>query len=76
MEDDVAHMILEEVRNTRAELHLHRAESSDRHDALDTRVRGVEGWQNNVDGKVTMFGIFCTIAGGLIAWLSNFVKHQ
>lgn len=64
MEKDIAEIILEELR-------AHREESSKRHEQIDVRVRKVETWQSNADGKVTMIGVFGVLFGGFITWLTD-----
>lgn len=71
MSEEIQHVILDEVRNIRAELHLHRTESYDRHDKIDVRVRQVESWQNNADGKITVIATVGVILGGFITWIGN-----
>jgi hypothetical protein len=40
----------------------------DRH---DDRIITVERWQSNAEGKVTMVGIFGSLVGGLVVWLTS-----
>lgn len=71
MSEEIQHIILDEVRNIRAELHLHRTESYERHDKIDERVRAVESWQNNANGKITVITAVSMAVGGVITWISN-----
>ena len=72
--DNIQQIILEEVRNTRDELKAHRAESLLRHDGIDTRVRHIESWQSNANGKITMIGIVGVLVGGVIGWITDIFK--
>ena len=44
-------------------------------DGHDERLRTVENWQSKTDGKITMFGVLCTTAGGAFAWIVSLFKH-
>jgi len=62
--DDISQIILDELR-------AHREESRDRHDKIETRVRNVEAWQSNADGKITVFGLVGVFIGGFVTWVTN-----
>jgi hypothetical protein len=64
MDKEISQIILDELR-------AHREESRDRHDQLDIRVRNVEGWQKNAEGKITIIGLVCTATAGFVAWIST-----
>ena len=66
MADDKLDIILDELR-------AHRDESRDRHNQLDGRVRNVEAWQSNAEGKAKMLAVVMTSAAGVFAWLSGFL---
>lgn len=61
MNDDISQIILAELRDFRKD--------------INTRVNSVEKWQANADGKITMFGVFCMVIGGVIVWITNLFKH-
>lgn len=71
MNNDIQQVILEEVRNIRGELQLHRSESAERHENLDVRVRNTEKWQSNADGKITVIGVVAVMVGSVLTWLAN-----
>jgi phosphatidylserine decarboxylase len=71
MSDEIQQIILDEVRNIRGELQLHRTESAERHDNLDVRVRATEKWVNNADGKITVLGVVAVMVGSVLTWLAN-----
>ena len=71
---DIQEIILDEVRNVRSELQDHRRESSERHDKMDGRVRSVESWQAEANGKITAFGTAGVILGGVITWVTGLFK--
>ncbi len=43
---------------------------------LAPRVVNVERWQSNIDGKITMFGLFCGMIGSAIAWLAGIIHKS
>ena len=59
MSKDISEVILEELREFRRDMQV--------------RVNKVESWQANADGKITMFGLFCTGIGGIAAWLASHI---
>jgi len=69
MTKDISELILEELRD-------HRAESRERHEKLSDRVSTVEAWQNNANGKITMFGAFGIVIGGVLSWVVSIFKHS
>lgn len=68
MSEDISQIILQELRE-------HRRESSVRHENMDTRVRVVETWQANAEGKVKVFGLFLAAVTSFLAWLIGVFKH-
>jgi len=64
MEPEISEIILQELRD-------HRKESATRHEAIEQRVRHVESWQSNADGKITAFGIVGVFIGGLVTWATD-----
>lgn len=70
---DINEIILQEVRETRAELKAHRLESNVRHDSLELRVRTNERWISDANGKITMFGLFCAAVGSAVAWVAGII---
>lgn len=71
---DLQEIILDEVRNVRAELQAHRVESVTRHNGIDTRVRAVENWQSDANGRMTMLGLVGVCIGAVATWFLDFVK--
>ena len=65
---DIQEVILEELR-------AHRTESNARHVEMDKRVRNIENWQSDANGKITMFGAFGTALGAFIVWVVSIFKH-
>lgn len=61
MPDNVTQIILDELRAMRED--------------IAPRLRKVESWQDNADGKITMFGLFCSAIGGIVVWFVGTFKH-
>lgn len=61
MSKDISEIILEELREFRKDMH--------------NRVGKVEMWQSNVDGKITVFGLFCAAIGSFVVWMTN-ILHR
>lgn len=68
MSDDITQIILDELRE-------HRKESNDRHVAIDKRVRKVENWQAEANGKITIIGTVGVAVGGIVTWLTDVFRH-
>lgn len=66
MPKEITEIILEELRE-------HRRESSMRHEKMDHRVRKIEDWQSNANGKITMLGAIGVFMGGIVTWLTKFI---
>lgn len=43
-------------------------------DSHDTRIRSVENWQSNANGKITAFGIAGVLVGGAVTYLTDLFK--
>jgi hypothetical protein len=65
--DDRIQIILDELRE-------HRRESADRHESMDGRVRKIEHWQSNADGKITAFGVIAAGVGSILTYLAGYLK--
>ena len=59
---NIAQLILEELREFRAEVNA-------RHDKIDERIRDVESWQSNANGKITIIGSLGVLMGGFFTWV-------
>lgn len=67
-DDSIQQIILDELRE-------HRRESNDRHIQIDKRVRKVETWQADANGKITIIGALGVAIGGFITWITDIFKH-
>ena len=57
MSDDIQQIILDELRALRSDIH--------------PRLRAVETWQSEANGKITMIGLFATMMGGVVTWVAG-----
>ena len=64
MSDDILSFIKDTVLRIEAK--------QDKH---DDRIRAVESWQNNTDGKITAYGVVGVLIGAAITWVSEFWKN-
>lgn len=67
-ENEISKIILDELR-------AHRSESNERHVQIDNRVRRVEDWQSNANGKISIIGAVGVGIGGFIAWVGDFFRQ-
>jgi len=68
MKKGISEIILEELRE-------HRAESNARHIEVDKRLRKVEVWQADANGKISIIGAVGVAVGGFITWVSGILRH-
>ena len=66
--DEISQIILEELRE-------HRRESNERHVQVDKRIRKVENWQSEANGKITIISAVGVAIGGIITWVTG-IFHQ